>query len=158
MSSRKPSYVYVLTDEPNCKWSYVGWSVDVEHRRRQHNGDIARGAKSTRKFKGKARVAFHIGPFINKSRGLMFEAAMKAAKRPFEKGFPRTACVRRTFDLEFVLASDRWTRRAPRSKFHPTLTICWSRLFRETYPEVFARCKLRLDSTSQTQLVHENVE
>jgi len=45
MSGQKPWFVYLLVAEDGA--TYVGATVDLEHRLRQHNGQIGGGAKAT---------------------------------------------------------------------------------------------------------------
>lgn len=49
--SQEKTYLYVLTAMNNTNRSYVGVTNDIARRMRQHNGEIAGGARYTTRFK-----------------------------------------------------------------------------------------------------------
>jgi predicted GIY-YIG superfamily endonuclease len=59
---------------------YVGMTVDLKRRLRQHNGEISGGGKYTSKFRPWVLMAVY-GPYANKSEALKAERALKHSKR-----------------------------------------------------------------------------
>ena len=88
----KPWYCYLLVtcDEEKGKGkgkSYVGATVDPDHRLRQHNGEISGGAKATHGRKWSRR--FLIGGFPDERTALQFEWWWKKHTRDLNgSGFP----------------------------------------------------------------------
>jgi structure-specific endonuclease subunit SLX1 len=104
-------FVYLL--ESTNHNTYVGATVDLEHRLRQHNGEIKGGAvATTRKLKkGETwtRVC-HIEGFPTWSEALKFEWAWKFYSRKLSQDlFP---LERRKQALDTLLALDRPTSKA----------------------------------------------
>jgi len=77
-------YVYKLRGEAGR--TYVGASTDVERRLRQHNGELAGGARSTRSDKN-WKVEKVYGPFADQSSALSFEANWKINRKRFGSDF-----------------------------------------------------------------------
>lgn len=61
--------------------TYVGATVDLPHRLRQHNGELAGGARSTHREAGSWRVLHHVVGFSDKSKALSFEWHWKHRNR-----------------------------------------------------------------------------
>jgi predicted GIY-YIG superfamily endonuclease len=92
LSIYMPFFVYLLVCE---RTTYVGATVDVDHRLRQHNGEIKGGAKATNRQvqKGKTWVrAAHIRGFPTWNEALKFEWRWKQITRkspPMRNGLQR---------------------------------------------------------------------
>ena len=104
-------FVYVL--ESTDKATYVGATVDLDHRLRQHNGELAGGAHAThtRIAQGNAweRVC-HIRGFPDWRTALQFEWALKHHSRKFPlKMLP---IERRMRGLNVLMKKDRSTSKS----------------------------------------------
>lgn len=77
-----PFFVYLLVSADN-KNTYVGASVDVDHRLRQHNGELKGGAKATQAKlgKGKWRRVVFVSEFPTWQAALQFEWRWKQITR-----------------------------------------------------------------------------
>lgn len=51
MPSTTPNFVYLLRSTTTPNKTYIGVTNDISRRIRQHNGEIAGGARSTRRFR-----------------------------------------------------------------------------------------------------------
>lgn len=83
----KPWYVYLLVSSSGA--TYVGATVDPDHRLRQHNGELVGGARATKARLGKGetwRRHCYVGPF-EKRDALRFEWRWKFVSRKL-KGTP----------------------------------------------------------------------
>ena len=104
-------FVYVL--ESTDKATYVGATVDLDHRLRQHNGEIKGGAHAThvRIAQGNAweRVC-HIRGFPDWKAALQFEWALKHYSRTFPKRM--LPLERRMRGLAILLKKDRSTSKS----------------------------------------------
>ena len=104
-------FVYVL--ESTDKATYVGATVDLDHRLRQHNGEIKGGAHAThiRIEQGNAweRVC-HIKGFPDWRTALQFEWALKFHSRTFPKKM--LPIERRMRGLKTLLQKDRATSKS----------------------------------------------
>ena len=78
----KSAWCYLITSKSKkfLHHTYIGFSYDVAHRLKQHNGKYAGGAKRTRRKKPWALVA-KIGPFPDKRSALQFEWAWQHPTR-----------------------------------------------------------------------------
>jgi structure-specific endonuclease subunit SLX1 len=80
------SFVYVL--ESTDRATYVGATVDLDHRLRQHNGELVGGARATHRriMEGNAweRVC-HVRGFPDWRTALQFEWALKFYSRKYPK-------------------------------------------------------------------------
>jgi predicted GIY-YIG superfamily endonuclease len=106
----------------NRGFTYVGVSPDPVRRLRQHNGEIAGGAKyTTSKGAGWTHVCIVDG-FRTKIEAMQFEWAVKHVP-------PRNAggLFNRIKKLYTVLSKERWTSNAPPASEVP-LMIRWHRL------------------------------
>lgn len=70
-----PWYAYLLRSQSASR-TYVGVSTDPERRLRQHNGELIRGARSTRAGRP-WEIAAMRGPFADRSEAQRHEAAWK---------------------------------------------------------------------------------
>lgn len=107
----KPSFVYLLQSTNGN--TYVGATVDLEHRLRQHNKEIKGGAHATsmkvQQGETWTRVA-HVAGFPNWQSALQFEWRWKQLSRKYPlKMDPLT---RRLNALKDLLALDRPTSKA----------------------------------------------
>ena len=109
--TNKPCFVYLL--EATNKSTYVGATVDLDKRLRQHNKEIKGGAVATsiKVLKGEqwTRVC-HVAGFPNWTAALQFEWRWKQLSRKLPSHmFPLT---RRIQALKQLLALDRPTSKA----------------------------------------------
>lgn len=70
--------VYILLSETNG-FTYVGVTTDLPRRLRQHNGEQAGGARSTRSGRPWAVQAVH-GPYASRARAQQVEHQIKRLK------------------------------------------------------------------------------
>ena len=77
-------YVYLLLSE-NGIYSYVGATIDVNRRLRQHNGEIKGGAKATTSKEGKWRRICYISGFPDWPAALQFEWRWKQLSRKIKQ-------------------------------------------------------------------------
>ena len=89
--------------------TYVGATVDLDHRLRQHNGEISGGAKATSGRAGSWRRVCHVEGFADESAALQFEWAWKYWTKKFKGGFP---VERRIKALVGLVGSSRATSKA----------------------------------------------
>lgn len=111
----KPSYVYLLVSTGGA--TYVGATVDLDHRLRQHNKEIKGGAAATSakvKAGEKWTRACHVAGFPDWRAALQFEWRWKQISRQMLKG--ETARLkpleRRAAALKRLLSLDRATSAA----------------------------------------------
>ena len=64
-----------------CVTTYIGATVDLDRRLRQHNGEITGGARSTSARKGEWVVAACVRGFLDQSSACSFEARWKRLAR-----------------------------------------------------------------------------
>jgi len=95
----KPWFCYMLL-RADRKRTYVGATVDPDRRLRQHNGEIAGGARATKG--GVWRRAYLIGGFTDERDALRFEWRWKYLTRVL--GVGDTFLERRAFALGQLLA------------------------------------------------------
>ena len=110
------SYVYLLVSSNNS--TYVGATVDLDRRLRQHNKEITGGARATGAKVANGEVwvrAAHVSGFPTWQAALQFEWRWKQLSRKLPaRLFP---LERRIIALKQLLALDR-----PTSKAEPYLT------------------------------------
>ena len=108
----KPSFVYLLVSSDDC--TYVGATVDLERRLRQHNKEIKGGAFATgaKVLKGEiwCRAAYVSG-FPNWTTALQFEWRWKQLSRKYIKD-KSSPLHRRMKALKDLLALKRPTSKA----------------------------------------------
>ena len=119
-------YVYLL--ECTDKSTYVGATVDLDHRLRQHNKEISGVAHATsaKVLSGNAwERACHIAGFPDWTAALQFEWAFKYHSRKFPKlMYP---LERRMRGLHFLMHLDKPTSKAAVYSSYPSggPTIIW---------------------------------
>lgn len=104
----KPSYVYLLVSTNNN--TYVGATVDLDHRLRQHNGEIKGGAwATTSKVKQgeKWSRACYVSGFPDWRATLQFEWRWKQLSRQLSKNM--LPLERRMIALQKLLSLDSST-------------------------------------------------
>lgn len=110
-SSQSSFYVYLLVSSDNA--TYVGATVNLERRLRQHNKEIKGGAFATsaKVVKGNQwERALHVKGFPNWSAALQFEWRFKQLSRKLPQGmFP---LKRRILALKQLLELERPTSKA----------------------------------------------
>lgn len=100
----KPWFVYLLSTVEQPVKTYVGATIDVHRRLRQHNGELAGGARATSTVPGGwYRVCF-IERFETESLALQFEWHWKNRSKR-QSGDPLT---RRRKALDFLLSEAKW--------------------------------------------------
>ena len=109
--SDKKFYVYLLIS--TSKTTYVGATVDLDRRLRQHNGELVGGAKATRIKVKKGEVwtrACYVSEFPTWSAALQFEWKWKRLGRKFSrKMYP---LERRVKALKLLLTLEKSTTKA----------------------------------------------
>ena len=115
----KKWYCYLLLSEDN-KRTYVGATIDIHRRLRQHNGEISGGAKATRGSSWR-RVCYIEG-FPDECATLQFEWKWKNLSKK-EKG---SAMERRELALNVLLSLEKPTAKAvPYSEYEGDLIVHW---------------------------------
>jgi len=122
----KPSFVYLLESTDGA--TYVGATIDVDHRLRQHNKEIKGGAHATgtRVAKGEIweRICY-ISGFPNWSSALQFEWRFKQISRKLP--LKMQPLDRRLMALKQLLALERSTSKAiPFSEWNSKPFIHWN--------------------------------
>ncbi len=106
-----PSYVYLLVSSDNS--TYIGATMDLDRRLRQHNKEIAGGACATGKKVAIGHSwtrAAHVSGFPNWAAALQFEWRWKQLSRKLPtRLFP---LERRLLALKTLLSLDRPTSKA----------------------------------------------
>lgn len=121
------AFVYVL--EATNGNTYVGATIDVEHRLRQHNKEITGGARATSMmvdagFEWKC-VCFVKG-FPDWRSALQFEWRLKQLSRKLIHLKNKTPIWRRLYALKQLLSLERSTSKAiPYSEWSETPEIVW---------------------------------
>ena len=118
-------FVYLL--ESTNHNTYIGATVDLDHRLRQHNCEIKGGAVATSRKVKKGELwkrVCHIEGFPTWNEALKFEWAWKFQSRKLnQKMFPLT---RRKEALTNLLALERPTSKAiPYSEYITPLNVIW---------------------------------
>jgi structure-specific endonuclease subunit SLX1 len=110
LSDKKPSYVYLLLSTDNC--TYVGATVDLTHRLRQHNKEITGGARATsaKVIKGESwKRVVHVEGFPDWKAALQFEWRWKQLSRKVKSTRP---IEKRLIALKKLLTFERPTTNA----------------------------------------------
>ncbi len=127
---RHSTYLLQSISYPNS--FYIGYSVDIYHRLRQHNGEIVGGAKKTR-YKRPWQIICHISGFGDKVSALQFEwkwqhptgKRRKGRKKYYSSNTHHYKGVRRgIFNLYQTLNMKQWTPNA-RPATNYNLTVHW---------------------------------
>jgi structure-specific endonuclease subunit SLX1 len=114
------SYVYLLLSSDNA--TYVGATIDLERRLRQHNKEIKGGAFATgsKVMKGETWIrACHVKGFPDWSAALQFEWRWKQLSRKIL--IPMLPLERRMKALKILLSLEKSTSRAIPFSEWPTL-------------------------------------
>ena len=108
LEDKRNFYVYLLVathDKLENSVTYVGATVDLDRRLKQHNGIISGGAKFTKKYKNWKRVcSIHNFPSWNAS--LQFEWKLKNLSRKIKN---KNSLEKRLIALEQLLNSEKST-------------------------------------------------
>lgn len=120
MSEPKPWFVYLLVAEDGA--TYVGATVDLAHRLRQHNGQIGGGARAThvRVARGQTwRRHCYVSGFPDNHAALQFEWRWKSLSRVVQRLTQGLEPLERRLEaLQRLLALDRpTTKAAPYSSY-----------------------------------------
>ena len=92
--------LYLLENTVN-KYTYLGVTVNIIRRIRQHNGELVGGAKYTSSNKGKGEwILKTIVNDLTKSEALSFERIIKNKRR---KGKGKTPLDRRNYLIDLVV-------------------------------------------------------
>ena len=109
--SDKNFYVYLLIS--SSKSTYIGATIDLNRRLRQHNGELVGGAKATKIKVKKGEIwerACHVSEFPSWQAALQFEWRWKRLCRKFSKKmYP---LERRLNALKMLLSLDSSTSKA----------------------------------------------
>lgn len=104
-----PWYCYCLISESGK--TYVGATVDLDHRLRQHNGEIRGGARATSMEAGQWKRLCHVKGFPDNHAALQFEWRWKnlSRKKEYANLLPSD---RRFAALQELLSLDKPTSKA----------------------------------------------
>ena len=92
--------LYLLENTEN-KYTYLGVTVNINRRIRQHNGELVGGAKYTSSNKGKGEwILKTIVNDLTKSEALSFERIIKNKRR---KGKGKTPLDRRNYLIDLIV-------------------------------------------------------
>lgn len=114
---KAPKHSCYLLESTVINRTYVGYTVDLKRRLRQHNGEIKGGAKRSRWGKPWCVVGY-LGGFPNSTVALQFEWALHHCRKG---GW---GCNGRIRAIEILLESERVTAKAPLTK-NLKLTMYW---------------------------------
>jgi predicted GIY-YIG superfamily endonuclease len=129
--SDKKYYVYIL-ESSDCKATYVGATVDLNHRLRQHNKELAGGAHATSVKVAQGctwnRICFIQG-FPDWPAALQFEWRLKQISRMLLKTNKADAPIQRRIQaLHQLLSLDKPTTKAiPYSSWPSPPEIIWEK-------------------------------
>lgn len=126
----KKFYVYIL-ESSDCMATYVGATVDLNHRLRQHNKELAGGAHATSVKVAQGcswnRICFIQG-FPDWSAALQFEWRLKQLSRKLLNKTDDTPLQRRIKALYQLLSLDKPTTKAiPYSTWPSPPEIIWEK-------------------------------
>ena len=107
-AEEKPSLVYLL-QSVDGRSTYIGATKNMHRRLRQHNGEIAGGARATRRRSGQWQVACTIQGFPSWSAALSFEWRWKRLSRG---AVGKGALGKRRAALDQLLGLERSTSKA----------------------------------------------
>jgi structure-specific endonuclease subunit SLX1 len=99
--------VYLLVS--NTGLTYVGATVDLDHRLRQHNGEIKGGAKATSVCPGGWTRVAHVEGFADAAAALQFEWSWKNCCKSC-KGYK--GIMKRMWGLNSLIHKDKATLKA----------------------------------------------
>ena len=94
--------LYLLENTDN-KYTYLGVTVNIIRRIRQHNGELVGGAKYTSSYKGNGKwILKTIVNNLTKSEALSYERIIKNKRR---KGKGKTPLDRRNYLINLVVTN-----------------------------------------------------
>lgn len=96
---------YLLQTKTLPMQTYVGATVDLDRRLRQHNGELVGGAKRTTAIKSGWERACHTEGFLTQVEALQFEWAWKYHSRKCAKSHPME---RRVWAVNHLLSLPKW--------------------------------------------------
>ena len=103
-------YILYNTDEKYKNYTYCGFTVDPQHRLRQHNGEIKGGAKATHN-KGHWEFLFLITGFKTKNNALSCEWRLKHPDNARRKNKKYNGIDGRILSINKVTKLDKWTEK-----------------------------------------------
>jgi predicted GIY-YIG superfamily endonuclease len=121
----KSYFCYILQSTTSNK-TYVGMTDNIQHRLRQHNGEIIGGAKYT--TAGRPwQIVCYVGGFTTRNEALRFEWRMHHWKinKKFNGQVSLKGLNRRYQLLEILINSGKWRKDQPIQ--NNLLTIFWHR-------------------------------
>ena len=125
----KPSFVYILLSSDQ-KASYVGATIDVDHRLRQHNKEIKGGAHATSVKVNQGHTwdrICYVKNFPNWQAALQFEWRLKQVSRKMATSRPEKPFIRRLKALKQLLSFSQSTSKAiPFSAWQTPPEIIWT--------------------------------
>jgi structure-specific endonuclease subunit SLX1 len=112
-TKEKEYFVYMLAT-PNDKKTYVGATVDLNRRLRQHNGEIKGGARATHRGGNEWRRVCYVKGFPDWRSALQFEWKWKQIGRKIIKneGHTSSPVERRMKSLEQLMSMKKSTTNA----------------------------------------------
>jgi len=116
--SNKPSFVYLLVSTDNC--TYVGATIDLERRLRQHNKEIKGGAFQTSKKVIKGEIwlrAAYVSGFPDWTAALQFEWRWKQISRKLIKNYKNPLERRMKALKELISLGQSTTKALPYDKW-----------------------------------------
>lgn len=104
-------YVYLLTNREETH-TYVGATVDLDRRLRQHNSELSGGAKYTTSKSSTNKTywkrVLSVGGFQNNIEALQFEWALKYHSRKVAAKSYKEPLEKRMFALQLLLGLPTW--------------------------------------------------
>ena len=100
----KPWFVYLLATVEQPSKTYVGATVDIHRRLRQHNGELSGGARATSTVPGGWYRVCYIQGFLDERSALQFEWHWKNRSKR-QSGDPLS---RRRKALDYLLEEIKW--------------------------------------------------
>lgn len=109
-------YVYLLlstnTNNNNNTNTYIGATMDIHRRLRQHNGEIKGGAKATTSKGNQWKRVCYVSGFPDWSSALQFEWRWKQLSRQSKYLKISTPLIRRIAALDHLLSLEKSTTKA----------------------------------------------
>ncbi len=117
-----PFFVYLLVSVHHPHQTYIGKTNDLKRRLRQHNGEIAGGAKRTRKY-APWKMVYAVHGFRSEKQALRFEWMWQ---HPYKSRYTRDTCralqthlakrglPRRLAEVSTILAYKLYETKCPR--------------------------------------------
>lgn len=110
MSKQYWCYILANSDEKYKNYTYCGFTVDPQHRLRQHNGEIKGGAKATHN-KGTWHFIFLITGFKTMNNALSCEWRLKHPDGKRVKNKKYNGIPGRILSINDVLKLEKWTEK-----------------------------------------------